>query len=101
LNTAIVDSWTFGTGEIEIVNFPNFENKNSDALSAFGDRITQHQNNISSYDEQINALPSLDDIQKTIDDAVKEYRELQNSTPRTAEAVQNRQERLSYLKEFR
>jgi hypothetical protein len=104
LNTAIVDSWTFGTGRVEFVNLPVFEGSSdrntNEAPNDFDGRIIQQQNNISSYEEQINALPNLNDIEKTIDDAVREYCELQNSTPGTARAVLDREDRLSYLKNF-
>jgi hypothetical protein len=99
LRTAIVDSWTFGTGRIELVNLPIIENSNIN-LDVFNNKIMQEQNNIADYETQLNALPNLADIQKMIDDAVKEYRELQSSTPRTARAVQNRENHLAELKDI-
>jgi len=97
LRTAIVDSWTFGTGSIDFVNLPIIENSDIN-LDAFNDKIIQEQNNITNYETQLNALPKLEAIQKMIDDAVIEYRELQNSTPKTARAVQNKENRMAELK---
>jgi hypothetical protein len=99
LQTAIVDNWTFGTGWVDFVNLPMIENSNIN-LGVFNERIMQEQNNIANYETQLNALPDLAYIQKKIDDAVKEYRELQSSTPRTARAVQNRVNRLDELKDI-
>jgi len=99
LRTAIVDKWTFGTGRIDFVNLPIIENSNIN-LDTFNNRITQEQGNIANYETQLNALPNLAAIQKTIDDAVKEYRELQNSTPRTAKSVQNKENRMAELKDI-
>jgi hypothetical protein len=101
LNTAIVDSWTFGTGKIELVNTPTINAEIPDeALNEFDAQIAQEQKNIEEYERQLSALPTLQSIQKTIDDAVREYRTLQNSTPRTAEAVREKTNRLTELKDI-
>jgi hypothetical protein len=96
LLTAHIDSWRFGIGRIEPINLPRIENNNIN-LERFNNQILQEQNNITNYEMQLNSLPNLDDIQKTIDDAVREYRELQSSTPRTSRAVQDRINRMSEL----
>jgi chromosome segregation ATPase len=75
------------------------ENSNIN-LGVFNEKIMQEQNNIANYETQLSALPDLANIQKKIDDAVKEYRELQSSTPRTARDVQNRENRLAELNDI-
>ncbi|MDR0553880.1 MAG: hypothetical protein LBG76_03650 [Treponema sp.] len=100
LNTAIVDSWTFGTGLIEFVNIPSVATPemNNEALIEFTVRAASEQKNIEEYERQLKALPSLESIQKAINDAVSEYENLRGSNPKTARAVQEKVDRLPELK---